>query len=365
MWVRFFLLGFLLILVLLAGFLVKTYWDLGPANEIESIGEGACRPVLGLESSEDIVIDPVTGTAYISSFWRRNPPGMEIEGAVYRYQIGRDELPANMTRDLEFSFHPLGLGLFSSGNDQFLFVVNRQPGNNCVEKFRIQDSELIHQESICRERFHSANDVLPISEQEFYLTNEHGSRTQFGRWLEDMTGFGTGEVLYFDGFSSRRVARGISYANGIDDSPEGSIVYVAASRAKEIKIYRSSSETRGLTLEETLELNTGVDNLNVDSQGTIWVAAHPDLLAFLEYSRNPSVLSPSQVLRIDPMENGSFNVSRVYESDGEYLSGSSVAAVWEDRLLIGSAFDQRFLECRINGEIQDPITDESQSDSNE
>jgi len=346
---RWIVIGFLAIIVISAGFLVKTSIDLGAWNEVEPSGEEFCRPVPGLESSEDIVIDTETGTAYISSLQRRFPPGDQTNGAIYRYRIGRDEYPVKATPDLPFPFQPLGMGLTDTAEGLFLFSVNRVEENGCVEKFRIEDLDLVHEDSICNAAFHSANDVAPLDGNTFYLTNDHGSRSGVGRWWEDLAGIGRGEVLYWDGSSPLRVAGRISYANGIAHSPDKTRVYVAATRSGRVHIYTKQPGYPELELLETLETGTGVDNINVDPGGNLWIGAHPNLIAFLDYSRDPDHLSPSEVLMIRPVGEywDVYTIKSIYRSKGEYLSGSSTAAVWEDTLLIGSVFDRRMLECSV------------------
>ena len=41
-------------------------------------------------------------------------------------------------------------------------------------------------------------------------------------------------------------------------------------------------------------------------------------------------------------------IEEVYLNDGGELSGSSVAATWENNLLIGPVLEDHFLHCRYN-----------------
>lgn len=75
--------------------------------------------------------------------------------------------------------------------------------------------------------------------------------------------------------------------------------------------------------------------------------AEISLLTFVSYSKDADELAPSQVIRLTPNEEGEFSTDEVFLSDGSDLSGSSVAARHGDRLLIGSVFDPRFLDCRL------------------
>jgi arylesterase/paraoxonase len=97
-----------------------------------------------------------------------------------------------------------------------------------------------------------------------------------------------------------------------------------------------------------IEIGSGVDNIDVDADGRLWVAAHPKLLTFVRHASDPAVFSPSQVFRIDP---ASRRVEEVYLDLGSGISGSSVAAFRDGRMLIGTVFDPKFLDCRLRDTV--------------
>jgi arylesterase/paraoxonase len=77
----------------------------------------------------------------------------------------------------------------------------------------------------------------------------------------------------------------------------------------------------------------------------LWIGAHPKLLSFLAHAGDEESLSPSQVLWVDPDVGFDPPVRDAFLDLGEDLSGSSVAAPWGSRLLIGSVFEEHFLDC--------------------
>ena len=97
-----------------------------------------------------------------------------------------------------------------------------------------------------------------------------------------------------------------------------------------------------------LKLRTAVDNVEVDSQDRLWVGCHPKLLTFAEHGADPTQISPSQVLRITLGPQQTASVEEVFLDSGERLSGSSVAAVHGDTMLIGAVFGDRFLHCQFD-----------------
>lgn len=349
--------AFLLIAVVvilgLAGWSLKWYADAGEFREIEEVRTAECRPVLGLFSSEDIEIELSTGMAYISADRRR--PHLrpnEENGGIFGYSLqSLPTVPEHLTEDLPFDFHPHGLGLHSESGR--LFVVNHRRSGDSVEIFRIGGEDLEHIEAISGDLLYNANDVFPVGERNFYVTRDQGSRYEGLQFLERFFRLRRSSLLFFDGEEFREAASGFAFANGVVGTEDGRL-FVADTIAGEIRLFQQEGEEGRLTPLSTLRLRTGVDNLNLDDEGLLWVGAHPKLFTFVEYAGDRDRNSPSQVLRIRRSEGGDYLVRQVYSSRGEYLSGSSAAAVWRDYLLIGSVFDQRFLLCELN-ETEAPI----------
>ena len=154
-------------------------------------------------------------------------------------------------------------------------------------------------------------------------------------------------VVYYDGHDFRIVAEGLAYSNGINLSPDGRTVYVAATVGQEVCVYDRDKGTGDLTLRYTIDLGTGPDNIEVDESGNLWIGCHPKLLTFVKYSKDPEELSPSQVLKVTVQKPDSYTVDEIYLNKGEPLSGSSVAAVYKNIMLIGSVFDTLFLLCKL------------------
>ena len=130
-------------------------------------------------------------------------------------------------------------------------------------------------------------------------------------------------------------------------SPDGRTIYVTATTSGEIRVYDRNAASGDLALRRTIPLKTGVDNIEVDRYGVLWIGAHPKLLTYLRYAGDPDRLSPSQVLRLTPEADGTFSVEEMYLNDGSALSGSSVAAVFQNIMLVGSVFDGKFLCCTV------------------
>ena len=337
------------IIILLIGLVVRIFWNAGQFKSIEPHSSGDCRVLTGVMSSEDITIHPQTGFAFISSDDRRAlASGSAKQGAIYGYGLEAEEPGLiNLTSDFKQEFHPHGLGLYIAENSMVsLFVVNHRKDGHFIEIFDYMGDRLVHRESIKGPLMTSPNDVLPVGKRSFYVTNDHGQVAGFKRTLEEYLQLPWSYVLYYDGHRFQKVAEALAYANGINISRDNKTLYVAATISGGVFVYDRDLESGALNLREFIDAGTGVDNIEIDGDGNLWLGAHPKLLTFVKHSKDPTVKSPSQVLKITWGKDNSYSLKEIYLSDGTPLSGSSVAAVYRDTLLIGSVFEDRFLLCR-------------------
>ena len=343
-----------ILLSLLVGFIAKTFYDAGEFKTIAPSTQMAIETVTGVLSSEDITIHPLTGLAFISSADRRaiSEGTPQQQGAVFTYDL-QAENPRlqNITADFSGPFQPHGLSLFVKPDSSVsLFVVNHTGKDDRIEIFDQVGERFKHRTSLKSTLMFSPNDVVAIDQNRFYVTNDHGNRSAFGKTIEEYLQLSRSFVLYFDGTTFRRVADGLAYANGITANADGSLVFIAATVAGSVYVYRRKAATGDLVLLEEIKLGTGVDNLERDADGAIWIGAHPKLLTFVNYSKDASVLSPSHVLRLRYSGIGEFSAEDNFFDDGLQLSGSSVAAHYNNRYLVGSVFDRKFIICTSKSE---------------
>lgn len=332
------------LLVLAVGWYVWLAWQAGELRELEPIPL-ACESISGVVGAEDIVVDPVTGTAMLSSYDRRAAlAGEPVQGAIYAWSP--DGGLRSLTSDFPRELYPHGISLWRSDEGEArLFVVNHAPTGDRVEIFSWDGDRLSLVESIADDSLHSLNDLAGVGPDSFYATNDHGARGSVGRALEDYLRLRRGTVVYWDGRRATQVADGIGYANGIAVSAEGDRLYVASPTRGTIHLFERREQSGALEPRGTIEIGSGVDNITVADDGELWVGAHPKLLSFVAHSRDETKPSPSEVWRIDPADGNSAEV--VWRDSGEQLSGISVAVPWEGRLLLGSVFEPHFLVCQV------------------
>jgi arylesterase / paraoxonase len=349
------------LVVLVGGYVAYIYVRTGELKTIDPHFSGSCRRVPGVVGPEDIAMDPRSTVAYISSDDRRATlAGRPVAGAIFAYDPASPQAaPRNVTPTADATFHPHGIGLHVTPDGRMLVFVVNHPGSSlfgdspgagpahAIEIFeRAPDGTLVHKRQITGELLVSPNDITPVDADRFYVTNDHGSGPGFRRTLEEYLRLKRANVLYYDGKSFREAADDLRYANGIALSADGAKLYVASVTSFAVEVFDRDIRTGALAHAAEIDVDTGPDNIEIDAAGDLWIGAHPKLLSFVAYAEDASKRSPSQVLRIRPGKGG-YEVSEVFLSHGDDISGSSAAAWRDGHLLVGSVFDPHFLDCRL------------------
>lgn len=336
------------IIVLIIYIVTDTLISAGSFKTIEPHFNGIIEKIdLPVAGPEDIEVDGTSGLAFLSCDDRRSNftnPG-SIPGAILLLDINdslrniRNITPPQMT-----DFHPHGISLFQTEDGRkILFVINhrmREP-RQVVERMEWRNDSLIHLETIADEKFMtSPNDLAATGERSFYVTNDHYySEPGLGRTVEEYLQRAISFVNYYDGTSFKKVADHIAYANGVQVSPNGQIVYVASVIGRKVLVYKRKSDD-SLELSSEVNVETGVDNIDLDENGDLLIGCHPQLLKFVAHGKDPKNFSPSQVIKINKTD---FSVEEIFLHDGSIYSGSTVAANYQNKLLVGSVFEPSFL----------------------
>lgn len=345
-----------LVLLLLVGAVAYGVVRAGAFRTLEYHQDGACSAHLGVAGSEDLVVDRDTQTLYISSLDRRARGQEPPVGEILALSLSAGEEAALVpVSQVDFEFRPHGLGLLTTAaGEKFLFAVNHRSEQDTVEAFRVEPGGLRHVESFHSAYFRSLNDVYPVDERAFYVTVDHGFDGYWGRLAEEFLPLRKSSVLYYDGTTAHTAADGLRYANGIAGTSDGKRVFVADSLDRTVTLYTPQGDPDALEKVSSVDLGSGVDNIDIDLDGTLWIGAHPNLLQFLQYAEDRNENSPSQVLRVSMTPEGEWKWDEIMLLDGEYLSGSSVAVSWEGKVIVGSVLDQRFLICDLPPEPEEP-----------
>lgn len=331
----------------------------GQFTTLKPMPSPGCQQVTGLTGVEDLVIDRESGFVFFSATdrWALMAGKPPASAGIYLGLYDKPELtPQNLTSSLGDTFRPHGISLFRASSGAKTLAVVNHPSADASEVMLFDVIEerpnggapiisLKLRETIKDPLMPSANDVHLVSATQFYASVDKGSETKLGASLETWFALARSSVAYWDGAKMSKAAAGMAYANGINGSPDGSMLYVAEALGFKVRFYQRDAATGALTEKGELFFGTGLDNIDVDSDGNLWIAAHPHLLDFVAHAGDSKKLSPSQVLRISAPSSQKGEARQVYLNMGEEISGSSVAAVHNGRMLVGSVFESKYLNC--------------------
>jgi arylesterase / paraoxonase len=331
----------------------------GQFTTLKPMPSPGCQQVAGIAGVEDLVIDRESGFVFFSATdrWALMAGKPPASAGIYLGLYDRPELtPQNLTASLGDTFRPHGISLYRAADGAKTLAVVNHPQADASEVlvFDVMEDRpnggapivsLKLRQTIKDAAMPSANDVHLVSATQFYASIDSGSETKFGEQLERWFGLARSRVAYWDGSKMSVAATGLKYANGVNGSADGSMIYVAEALGFQVRFYARDAATGALTGKDHLYLGTGLDNIDVDADGDLWIAAHPHLLDFVAHAGDAKKLSPSQVLRISAPSAAKGEARQVYLNLGEEISGSSVAAVHNGRMLIGSVFEPKYLNC--------------------
>jgi len=310
---------------------------------------GQYDQIVGMLGPEDITFIPNENSVLVSSYDRSmeaEDASQSIGGGIFQYNLDTQKFN-KISPDME-DFRPHGFSLYKMDNGETrLFVINHAGKQQTVDVFSLKQNKLTLLRSIQSEKLNSPNDIVAVGPEQFYATNDHHYSSGIMHVLENYLTLPISNVMYFDGEDYKQVASGISFANGINVSANGKQLYLASLTSLKIYVYQRDLGSNELSLLKKIDTQTGVDNIELDENGDLWIGSHPQLLKLAGYAKDSKARSPSQVLKIK-VSDGSFEVESVYLNNGDPIAGSSVAAVKGNRMLIGSVFDNKILDCTFN-----------------
>ncbi|XP_069769772.1 serum paraoxonase/arylesterase 2-like [Narcine bancroftii] len=327
---------------------------LGIFEEAVPIEPGNCHLIKGIEyGSEDINILP-GGLALISSGLKYPMlPNFAPDqpGKIFLVDLNNPTLKAVELRiargfDVE-SFNPHGLSTYIEEDGTVLvFVVNHPQMTSTVELFKFEEEQLslIHLKTIRHELLYNVNDIVALSSESFYATNDHYFFNDFLKLIEFFTVLSWGNVIYYSALEVKEVATGYGFPNGIAISLDGKYIFLAETAAFKIHVMEIKSNYM-LTPVKSLNVGIGLDNLEVDPKtGDVWTGAC--LSAWKMFLNNPENPTGSEVIKIENILSKDVRMTQVYLNNGSVLQGASVATVYKNKLLIGTIF-HKALHCEL------------------
>ena len=354
---KFGLVGILAALIYLAyGIFVRS----GAMQTLETQRADQCQKVDVAPGAEDIQYDAETGLVFITADNRRVPSHSEGNGTsetldgngIYVVDVTPQRIQdignARKVSPVDFpGFRPHGL-YFWRGDEgtKHLFVVNHRTVDGkvdeIVEIFAIGDGgTLTHLESISFPEMTNPNDIVATGPRQFYVTNflRHHDGTML--YVEVYLALSYSSVVYFDGQEGRVVATGLSGANGINLSPGRNTLYVNEWTKRRVVVFQRNPDNNLKKLGQ-ISVPALTDNVDVDTNGDVWIAGQPKLFELIDYVRGKRSTVSSLAAKVDMQTQ---EAETVFVSVNGELNSASVAAVAGDKLLIGSVFDSHILVC--------------------
>ena len=313
--------------------------------------EGDFFAKIALPGAEDIMVSHSDSFAIISSTKRHFfPPDAEEKGGLFLIDLKSNNFePIPLTNNFNQPFAPHGISFYKKDSSYQVMAINHTMQGHSIEVFELKNKRLNHIKTLKDDSMIRPNDIVMIDENRFYFTNDHRYTKGIGKFLEEYVGLALSNVVYYDSKNYREVASGIAYANGINYDPERALLYVASPRGFFVKVYEKKVNDE-ISFIENIPCGTGVDNIEFDQSGNLWIGAHPNLLRFAAYAKGSKETSPSEIIKINYRGKGDYEVDKIYVEDGKEMSASSVAAPFGNLVLVGNVMDDEFLVLELNDE---------------
>lgn len=334
-----------IIVVFLIAFVANILISTGFFRTIENKSNYEIAAKIPIAGVEDLTVDRLDNFAIFISYPRAaERDGKPFETGIYFLDLNNENFqPKLISQDFKAPFLPHGIDLIQlDSNHHKLFVINHGEGES-IEVFDLYNKDsLVHDKTLEDELIYSANDIVAINEHEFYFTNDHYYTNKLGTLAENYLGLSKCETVYFDGNNYRVVDNNLAYANGINYDEKRNLMFIASPRGFLINVYERE-KSGDLKYIESIDCGTGVDNIEFDETGNVWVGCHPSLLAFEAFNKGKSDTSPSELIKIDYRKKGDYDIESVYMNDGSELGASTVAGVYKDLIFVGTVLDEYFL----------------------
>ncbi|NNF34765.1 MAG: hypothetical protein HKN68_11675 [Saprospiraceae bacterium] len=340
---RYIVIGVLFVLVVLV---LYTLYKAGSFKNIVSQHDAVeVSFYTNMPGPEDLDMSYNSNVLFISSTDRRTGN----TGGIYGLKINEsDAAPEIIPITYKGSFHPHGISVYESDTNTFLHVVNHNEYGDYIEFFQYINDTLFHMRSIKSSMMCCPNDVLAVAPDRCYVTNDHGRKTGFMRTLEDYLSLPLSGIVYYNGDEFIPAYDGMSYANGINRSSDGKYIYASETTGRK---FLTLEQKPGGSLSEvhSINLKSGLDNIDVDIDGHIWIGSHPKMLDFVGHAKDSTQISPSQVFKLSPgtSTHTDYVIKEVFLDDGALISGSSVAVHHNEIVYVGVVFDHKVMKLEL------------------
>lgn len=337
------LIPLLAVLLIIGLFEVYTFLSTGFFREINNSKNYDVIAKVPLKGAEDLTIAYEDQFMIISQDDRAaSLHGRKRSGGLYFLDLTKPPYEPSLLKT-SVPLYPHGISLFKLDSGLYQLLVINHYQKHSIEKFNLIGDSLIHLYTFEDIAMISPNDVVHLDKERFYFTNDHGYTSKWGLLAENYLGLAASNVTFYDGKEYLSVATDIAYANGINISKDRKELLIASPRGFKLLYYDILADGL-LTKSRSIDVGSGIDNIELDPDGNLWLGSHPNLLAFSAYAAGKKTMAPSEVIYVS--KEG--EVLSVYENDGSIMSATSVVASYKNLLFVGTVMDDYLFVLEAN-----------------
>ncbi|KAK9768256.1 hypothetical protein K7432_001278 [Basidiobolus ranarum] len=293
-------------------------WEVTGVNKplpAQAIPTG-CTLLKELQACEDIHIHHSTATAFLTCGEPQRrlqwyPPIQKLDKAgakkdyFVKYDLTTDTYQTLKVLNFpstELSLHGIGMRENPENpKELILAAVNHRTSGSVIEIFMhsIGSDELVHVETVVHELIHSPNDIVVLSKNEFYVTND--SPPGLPQWAKVVNVLAPPytSIVHRSSSGEVRTVATLRGANGMTANHDASLLYVSSCGIGHLNVYERSSNTGALELTNVIKTGHIIDNPSVDyNTGELYVTGPTNGLLNLKSFSTLGVQVPFQVSKI-------------------------------------------------------------------
>lgn len=272
---------------------------------------------LALPGCENLAVDGAY--LWVFSYDRlRARQDSSVYGVLYRFEASAEQpflrvyTPGGRWYPFELSYHAPHLWFFHGSPER--------PTE--VWQWRWDGKGLLPVRSWRHPYFVSLQALWPLDSTRFMVANDRLGRARWHLVLGFFIRRVHSTLLYCEGDSCWRAARGIPYATGLAYLPAQQEWWVSVAMRKAIWVYQEIGGPRQLRLIRKIRLPGYPDNLALIDSERVWVVCHPSLMRWARSLAFGGKADRWQIVEIRLTQDGRYAVETLYKAPPGYPTAS-------------------------------------------
>ncbi len=302
---------------------------------------------------EDIALDEsISPTRILVACGERR--GMQAFGGIFSVDPSTDRVQQlRIDTTLKMPFSPHGIDISEENGVHYLYVVNHYRSDrqthldkdeHAIIKFEIR-GDFLKLEKVYKHPLISVpNDICVLEDGSFYFSNWVGKSKRSHMISSAIFKRKTGNITYYDAGSDRFIIAKdkLQMPNGI--GVIGQRLFATLTTADQLRSYAIQNDGSLIDSESMAMIKAG-DNITFDDQSRIITTSHTKASKFIKHSKSGEHISPSAVYAVHPLSKSE---SVLYVDNGENISGSSAAIIYDGYIYIAQVFEPFLLKVPYN-----------------